>query len=129
MDHDKKCQDILLYYSLYNRNTKLYIIDHSIMLGPAIALLSWISTFTIGKIIVNQIMFYNDYEGSGKFEGLAVLWEDGEKAEAAADCLNDRSPMHNVRSRCKVRYRLFFYQKAPSFSSFITQPNQVLNRI
>ena len=129
MDHDKKCQDVLLLFTVYfSRNTKLYIIDHSIMLGPAIALLSCISTFIIGKISVHQIMFSNDSEGSGEFEGLAVLWEDGEKAEAAADCLNDRSPMHNV-SKCKVRYRLFFYQKAPSFSSFITQPNEPGRRI
>ena len=39
----------------------------------------------------NQWSSYNDYEGSGHIEGLAVLWEDGTKVEAAAaNFLNDR---------------------------------------
>ena len=44
----------------------------------------------------NDIMFYNnDNLGTGHFEGLAVLWEDGTKVEKAANFLSGRSLIHN----------------------------------
>ena len=42
-----------------------------------------------------SIIIYN--QGSGHFEGLAILWEDGTKVEAAANWLKDRYQMQNVR--------------------------------
>ena len=57
-----------------------------------------IGTIIIVKTSVHyicSIIIYN--QGSGHFEGLAILWEDGTKVEAAATRLNDIYQMQIVR--------------------------------